>query len=293
MSIAQLAIPHSEIADSLARRLSARTASAFRRVGTEVCREYVDAALSALRTDLESGKREAVRTVMQELVEDLAKDGLTFADVRFFAQALRSEVSAALASEPETLRQQAQDWLFELLMVASTRFLAHREEHLQQRAVKLEVQRLESQLEELRTALVEKERLFEMIRQASTPIAPVVKGILVVPLVGIFDTFRAEIVTEKLLHEVARTRARAVILDITGVQMFDTDAAQLIIRLANAVRLLGAELILVGMSPDNARTIVDLGISLTHFKTLATLQDGLAHALLLQRMKIVQVSTSG
>lgn len=125
------------------------------------------------------------------------------------------------------------------------------------------------------------------IRQASTPIAPVVRGILVVPLVGVFDAFRAEVLTEKLLEEVARVHARSVILDISGVPMFDTESAQLIIRLARTVRLLGTEIILVGMSPGNARTIVDLGIDLVGLRTLGTLQDGLAQALVLQRLQIV------
>jgi rsbT co-antagonist protein RsbR len=116
-----------------------------------------------------------------------------------------------------------------------------------------------------------------------------VQGIHVVPLVGMFDAFRAELLTEKLLHEVARVHARAVILDISGVPVFDTEAAQLIIRLARAVRLLGTEVIVVGMSSENARTIVELGVDLSGLATLGTLQDGVAHALLRQRLEIAPV----
>jgi anti-anti-sigma factor len=280
---------HSAMVASATARLFGRATSAFRRLGEDTCRTHVDAVVVALRADLASGKRDAVRAVMQTLADQLASTSLTFADLRFFALTLRDVVRNAVQSQPAEGRLQVEDWFFELVLVCSMNFAIQREELLQKRSVKLELQQLESQLGELKTALTEKTHLLEVIRQASTPIAPVVEGILVVPLVGMFDAFRAELVTEKLLNEVSSARARAVILDITGVPVFDTDAAQLIIRLAHAVRLLGAELILVGMSPENARTIVDLGIDLSRFQTFATLQAGLAQALLRQRLRIVPI----
>lgn len=277
------------IVDAVVARLQGRASSVFHRIGEESCRQHVRAVVQALRDDLVANKREAVRTAVRALVEELAGEGLVFADLRFFANTLREAVLRALAEQPgdADLRERVEEWLFELVLVCTMNFSVQREHQLQARALEQELRRLESQLGELQVALSEKTRLLEVIRQASTPIAPVVKGILVVPLVGMFDSFRAELLTEKLLNEISRTRARAVILDITGVPVFDTDAAQMIIRLAHAARLLGCELMLVGMSPNNARTIVDLGIDLTRFKTLATLQEGLAQALLLQRMKIV------
>jgi anti-anti-sigma factor len=281
---------HSAIVEAVTARLFARKTSAFRRMGEDACRAQVEAAVGALRDDLESGKRDAVRAAVQALVEGLADANLTFADLRFFALTLREVLRSAVEAEPADLRLRVDDWCFELVLVCTMHFTIQREELLQKRSMKLELHQLESQLAELKAALGEKTRLLEMIRQASTPIAPVVEGIVVVPLVGMFDAFRAELLTEKLLHECSRLRARAVILDISGVPVFDTHAAQLIIRLAHAVRLLGTELILVGMSPETARTIIDLGIDLTHLKTLATLQDGLAQALLRQRLRIVPVA---
>ena len=276
------------IVEAVVARLVGRTSSVFRRVGEPTCRRHVTAAVQALEDDLAANEREAVRKAVQALVEELAVAELAFSDLRFFALTLREELLQAYRGDAE-LRQRVEGWLYELVLVCTMHFSIQREQQLQERSVKLELRRLESQLSELKVALGEKTRLLEVIRQASTPIAPVVKGILVVPLVGVFDTFRAEVLTEKLLNEVSRTRARVVLLDITGVPLFDTEAAQLIIRLAHAVRLLGSELILVGMSPQTARAIVDLGIDLTHFKTLANLQDGLAQALLLQRMRIVPI----
>jgi anti-anti-sigma factor len=288
MPASLLAQTHAQITDTVAGRLSRRATSVFGRKGEQASRKHVDAALVALEQDIAAGKREAVRTAMRTIIEELTVEELTFADLRFFAQTLRTSVRATIESAPELARSlpAVDEWFFELVLVGSMHFLVQREAALQERAVKLEVHRLESQLAELQGALNEKTELLEMIRQASTPIVPVVEGILVVPLVGTFDAVRAEHLTEKLLQAVQRAHARAAILDISGVPVFDTSAAQLIIRLTRAVRLLGTEVFLVGMSPENARTIVALEVDLAGLQTLATLRDGLAQALVLQRLEI-------
>lgn len=290
MPIAWLERSQAGLVDELSRRLPSRAGSIFRVVGEVVCRQLAETALEALRRDLQAGKREAVRELAQALLRELATKGLNFADLRFFAQTLRTIVhaSAEASSDVEVdQRRRIDDWMFDLLLVSTMHFMSQREESLQERAAQLEVRQMESQLSELKAAFEEKTQLLELIRQASTPIAPVVDGILVVPLVGVFDAFRAEILTEKLLQSVTTARARVVILDITGVPVFDAEAAQLVIRLAQAVRLLGSEMILVGVSSEIARTIVELGVDLKGLKTLGTLQTGLAQALAVRRLKIV------
>jgi anti-anti-sigma factor len=164
--------------------------------------------------------------------------------------------------------------------------VVQREEVFQKEAARLEAQHLESQLDELRAAFAEKTALLEQLHQTSTPIAPVVEGILVVPLVGTVDAARTELLTERLLQAVTQARAQVVILDISGVPGFDAVAAALIVRLGQAVRLLGAELIVVGMAPATARTIVELGVELAGLRALGSLQDGLALALRLRRLTI-------
>jgi anti-anti-sigma regulatory factor len=286
----------SAIVDAVAERGCARAGSAFARVGVDAARKHVEASLSALERDIGGGTREQVRAVTYAMLDELAPHSLSFSDVRLFIQTLRKHVRDAMQPESCELRLAVEDWFYEFLMVASLRFMAWRDEMAQKAAAQLDIRRLESQLAELGHALTEKTNLLsektellEIIRQASIPIAPVFDGILVVPLVGMFDSFRAEILTEKLLGEIARVRARTAILDISGVPVFDTHAAELIIRLARTVRLLGTRVFLVGMSPDNARTIVDLQVDLTHIETLATLRDGLARALSLQRMRIAAI----
>lgn len=290
MPIAWLERSQAGLVDELSRRLPSRAGSIFRVAGEVVCRQLAETALGALRRDLQAGKREAVRELAQALLRELATKGLNFADLRFFAQTLRTIVhaSAEASSDVEAdQRRRIDDWMFDLLLVSTMHFMSQREESLQERAAQLEVRQMESQLSELKAAFEEKTQLLELIRQASTPIAPVVDGILVVPLVGVFDAFRAEILTEKLLQSVTTARARVVILDITGVPVFDAEAAQLVIRLAQAVRLLGSEMMLVGLSSEIARTIVELGVDLKGLKTLGTLQTGLAQALAVRRLKIV------
>ena len=277
-----------DVTAAIVARLRKRRSSVFARVDEPACRAVIEAVIAAMTADLDAGKAAAVRDFAGEQLPRLASAGLTFADLRFLAQTTRRELHAALEPGDELAR--VDDWLFEFVQVCSMHYILAREATLQERSSRLELERLESQLDELRIALREKTELLEFIRQASTPIAPVVQGILVVPLVGTFDTFRAELLTEKLLTEIARVHARAAILDVSGVPVFDTAAAQLIVRLARSVRLLGTEVFLVGIGPESARTIVSLGIDLTQLRTLATLQDGLEQALRLQHLGICRLA---
>ncbi len=284
--IAWLAEAQAEVAAAVGRRMSEKPGSVFADAGEAACRGHVRAALAALGEDLRGDRVEALRGAVQALVEELLPRGLRYSDLRFYVLTLRGAVLAALPAGDAAVRQAVDAWFLELVLVCSLRFVVHRDEQIQEQAARDEVQRVGSQLAELKGALAEKSELLERIRQTSTPVAPVVEGILVVPLVGVFDAFRAELLTERLLQAVAQARAQVVILDISGVPVFDAEAAQLIIRLGRAVRLLGTELILVGVAPATARTIVDLGIDLAGLRALGTLQDGLALALQLRRLKI-------
>ena len=117
------------------------------------------------------------------------------------------------------------------------------------------------------------------IRELSTPIIPVYAGILVLPLVGAIDSRRATEVTERLLEAIAAEQAETVIIDITGVSMIDTSTANHLLMTTRAAGLLGSHVVLVGMGPEVAQTIVQLGIELQGLTTLANLQAGIAYAL--------------
>ncbi len=102
--------------------------------------------------------------------------------------------------------------------------------------------------------------------------------ILAVPLIGILDSRRAKLVTETLLNAIVETGSKIAIIDITGVNVIDTQVANHIIKTLNAVRLLGAKSIITGIRPEIAQTLVDLGVSLGDIVTSSQLSGGLNYA---------------
>jgi rsbT co-antagonist protein RsbR len=113
------------------------------------------------------------------------------------------------------------------------------------------------------------------IRELSTPVIRVVDRILLLPLIGTVDTHRAEQIMETLLTRVVDEQARAVIIDIAGVPVVDTGVADHLIRTTAAVRLLGAETILTGISAQFARVLVQLGVDISSMHTRARLAEGI------------------
>lgn len=117
------------------------------------------------------------------------------------------------------------------------------------------------------------------LRELSTPIIPISAGVIALPLIGSIDSNRAQFVLEALLGGVAEQRAHTAILDITGVQVVDTQVANALLRAAQAVKLLGAEVMITGIRPEVAQTLVGLGLDMSAITTLGTLQSGIARAL--------------
>jgi rsbT co-antagonist protein RsbR len=103
--------------------------------------------------------------------------------------------------------------------------------------------------------------------------------VVVMPLIGALDSARAQQVIETLLEGVAARRARVAILDITGVAVVDSQVANGLLRAAQAVRLLGASVVLTGIKPEVAQTLVNLGADLRGIVTRGSLQSGIAFAL--------------
>jgi rsbT co-antagonist protein RsbR len=99
------------------------------------------------------------------------------------------------------------------------------------------------------------------------------------PLVGLIDEERAELLTSTLLAAIERERARCVIMDVTGVPLVDTAVAGALLQAGAAARLLGAETVLVGIRPELAQTIVSLGVSLDDLVTRNNLEAGLRYAM--------------
>jgi rsbT co-antagonist protein RsbR len=117
------------------------------------------------------------------------------------------------------------------------------------------------------------------LRELSTPLIPISDDVVIMPLIGTIDSGRAQMVMEALLEGVGHYQAATVILDITGVQVVDTQVADAFIRAARAVRLLGARVVLTGIQPQIAQTLVQLGVDLSDIQTHGSLQSGIARAL--------------
>ncbi len=133
------------------------------------------------------------------------------------------------------------------------------------------------------TVSIQKRALLEL----SAPLIPIMENIAVMPLIGTIDTERAKLIMENLLNGVIRHRAEVVLIDITGVPIVDTMVAHHIIQASEAVRLVGAACILVGIRPEIAQTIVNLGIDLKDYPTRSSLQKGMETALELTKRKII------
>jgi rsbT co-antagonist protein RsbR len=101
---------------------------------------------------------------------------------------------------------------------------------------------------------------------------------MVMPLIGAIDSRRAQQVLETLLEGISSTRAAIAILDITGVPVVDTQVANTLLRAAHTARLLGTQVILTGIRPEVAQTLVGLGADLSSIITYASLQRGIAYA---------------
>jgi rsbT co-antagonist protein RsbR len=118
----------------------------------------------------------------------------------------------------------------------------------------------------------------DAIRELSTPVLPVRDGLLILPLVGVVDTHRAYQLTQSLLEAIRRGRTKVVVIDITGVPSVDSKVANHFIQTVDAAKLMGADVIMTGLSPAIAKALVTLGVDLSKLSTVGDLQGGLVEA---------------
>ncbi|MCY0994010.1 STAS domain-containing protein [Nannocystis sp. ILAH1] len=214
------------------------------------------------------------------------------AELPYELEALRAEV-AALRREKEAAARKA------------TRALASFQQHaLAMEVIRQkneELDRLTAELEQARAAEAERARalelgneklrrseadnhqlivrLRELVTQLSTPILRVWPGVLALPIVGVVDEARAAAISSRTLEEVTATRARFVILDVTGVATGDAGTAAHVVALARATRLLGARCIVCGLQPAVAGAMVTLGLESTALAATRDMAGALAEIL--------------
>lgn len=142
---------------------------------------------------------------------------------------------------------------------------------------------LQRTVRELETVLGERARLGELLKSVSTPVIPVSKGVVLLPLVGSLDEQRASEALTTLLELVERNRVRVAIIDVTGLPIIDTAVARTLLQAVRAVQLLGAETLIAGIRPEVAETLVALDIDLSELHSTSNLQNALMRALRVAR----------
>jgi rsbT co-antagonist protein RsbR len=128
------------------------------------------------------------------------------------------------------------------------------------------------------------------LMEMSTPVTQIWSGILLLPIVGIVDSKRAQDIMNAALERIAETQARVFIMDISGVAVVDTAVANHLIKITKATRLMGCSCTISGVSPAIAQTIVELGIDVGTIKTTATMKDALSDAYSRMGLEIKLVS---
>jgi rsbT co-antagonist protein RsbR len=132
------------------------------------------------------------------------------------------------------------------------------------------------------TYLFQRERTIreqqEAIREISTPVLPLRERLLLLPIIGAIDPPRAQQITTQLLQSIRAHRAKVVVMDITGVPTVDSAIANHLIQTVQAARLMGATVIVSGLSPEVAHALVRIGVDLGTVNTVGTLQDGIEAA---------------
>ena len=128
-------------------------------------------------------------------------------------------------------------------------------------------------LQQSQAELIRKQQL--ALQELSTPVLDVWDGILTLPIIGTVDSSRSAQIMERLLGEIVTKRCRWAIIDVTGVEVIDTQTASHFLRIASAVELLGASCVLTGLRPAVAQTLVLLDVDLTQVRTLRSLKHGL------------------
>jgi rsbT co-antagonist protein RsbR len=118
----------------------------------------------------------------------------------------------------------------------------------------------------------------EAIRELSTPVLQVRERLLILPIIGQLDGQRARQLTEQLLRAIRTNRARVVVIDITGVPTIDSTVANHLVQTVDASRLMGASVIITGLSPEIAQTLVTLGVDLSKVNAVGDLQGGIEQA---------------
>jgi rsbT co-antagonist protein RsbR len=231
--------------------LSVMTPSEISSEATAVYDNYVDA--------LETGSIETLQAYARDLSERIIPRGVQTEEVLGIVLLLRDVLARSLfvryQDDPKTL-----DRVLDSYEPAANRI-----------AVTVGV----SFVEERERVIREQQ---DAIHELSTPVLQVRERLLILPIIGVLDSQRARQLTEQLLNAIQSSRAKVVVIDITGVATIDVTVANHLVQTVEAARLMGASAIITGLSSKIAQTLVDLGVDLAMMRTVGDLQGGLEEA---------------
>ncbi|MEX2540292.1 MAG: STAS domain-containing protein [Trueperaceae bacterium] len=230
------------------------------RESSEILDHLQSAALEGGLDDLKSDVWTPLREALDDFSTSRAQKGFSPSEVATFVFSLKQPLFSALRKAHGDATEGLVDdiWLV-------TRLLDDLGLHTNETYIKS------------RDRVIERQRL-EMM-ELSSPVVKLWDGVLALPIIGVLDSERAQVVTENLLEKIVETGATIAIIDITGVQTVDTLVAQHLLKAVAAAQLMGADCIISGIRPQIAQTIVHLGIELQGVTTKATIADALAVAL--------------
>jgi rsbT co-antagonist protein RsbR len=188
-------------------------------------------------------------------------------NARSHQQALRQ-----MAAQSTAVRTQTEQ------LIAQGALVQRQAAELEQHRARLEHEVAE-RTADLSRALAELRESAITLQELQSPLVPIADGVLVMPLVGSFDSARATQFVQALLRGIEQRRAHTVLLDVTGLPVMDTLAAQTLLQASRAAKLLGATIQLVGVTPGVAQTIVGLGLDLSMLHVERDLQSAVAGVL--------------
>lgn len=250
-----------DVVRAVADELSKKTGSVFRLRGREATGAAVGRLAAAMLADLRAGSRQQLRAGFRPTLAALSDVALGLRDVRLLQEQLRAGVFARLPGDTTLAdARPLEEWFHELTQQGCLYLVSLREEMIDRQASEIEVKLAEQ-------------------RQLSIPIVPIHEGVLIVPLVGILDAYRAQVLTARVLDALPAQRARFLLLDISGVSKVDAEVLQHLLRTVRGSRLLGCQVLLSGLSTEAAILLAAIDLELTELKIHRSLQDGLGFAL--------------
>lgn len=145
--------------------------------------------------------------------------------------------------------------------------------------------------EQLRLEQEQQDKLRHTISLLAAPVVPVLPGVVVIPLVGVFDHERLQALVDTILQGIRRFDAHTVVLDMTGMQSMDEELARTLLSVIRMMRLLGSKTVVVGISPEGAEALVSLGIDVNVLHAMPTLQEAILQIVQLEPERVLSLGS--